>query len=105
MAHAAATKAEPELGGKSSDEEAPEAFGSNAIATLELNNVQAEVIMSAVQSGKLSLVLRASAIWPRRRGVMRLPRPGGAQLGHPHDQPVLDPLTGEVGFGSAGPRR
>lgn len=56
-----AQKAEPELGSKPKDEKEPETFGGSAIATLELSAVQADIIMSALQTGKLSLVLRASA--------------------------------------------
>ena len=40
---------------------APAVFGSQAIATFELNSTEAEVIMAAVTMGRLSLVLRSTA--------------------------------------------
>lgn len=60
-ARSKAQPAEPELGSKPKDEKESETFGASAIATLELSDVQADIIMTALQTGKLSLVLRASA--------------------------------------------
>ena len=40
---------------------APAVFGSQAIATFELDSTEAEVIMAAVSMGRLSLVLRSTA--------------------------------------------
>lgn len=47
------------VGATNTEEQTIEAFTSNAIATLELDSSQAEVIISASTLGKLTLVLRA----------------------------------------------
>ena len=60
-------------------------FADSALATLELDPAQAELIINAATSGMLSLVLRPTA----DTGEADRRRAAGHQPDHPPHQPVL----------------
>ena len=67
-----------------------QAFADHAIATLELDPTQSQVIINATTLGRLSLMLRPTSDTPQRR---RKRQRANRQRRHPALQPLLDQMT------------